>query len=73
MLYDKAEKVFYNKVQVKFPVDKLGFIKLRVQVLNRDMSIQVISEFSRQRAQEWRDKAARKSSESKFVVPDGKQ
>lgn len=55
MLYDKNEIVFYNKVQV----------------LNRDLSIQVISHFSELRQQEWTEIAKKKSVESKFAVPDG--
>ena len=44
MLYDKSEAVFYNKVQV----------------LNRDMSIQVISQFAATRAKELQAKRLKK-------------
>lgn len=55
MLYDVNEIVFYNKVQV----------------LNRDLSIQMISHFSQLRQQEWAAIAKKKSSASKFVPPEG--
>ena len=41
------------------------------QVLNRDLSIQVISHFSKIRQQEWEATAKKKSKDSQFVVPDG--
>lgn len=56
MLYDVNEIVFYNKVQV----------------LNRDLSIQMISHFSKVRQEEWAEMAKKKTSASKFEVPSGK-
>lgn len=40
-------------------------------MLNRDLSIQVISHFSKIRQQEWAATAKKKSKDSQFIVPDG--
>jgi hypothetical protein len=70
MLYDKKEVVFYNKVQVSCD-DSVQCSLTLAQVLNRDLSIQVISHFSQIRMSEWKHRQANRSAESSFVAPEG--